>query len=292
MRPRPWLFSLCLLAIVPVCFSGQRKQALVCRADALSAMKPAPKLGYQCGEQANDYDESILKLPARIAAIGAYETRLARFTSAAWWRTSVDDLNICDFRGKPGALTKEENENFQRGDYQIRFFGNHQIRLVLAADPCYQTGFNGSDAFLLYRKAGRASVTEVLDGYFSRADNSVGLDFATSNAGVIIEISTGTGGLHPEATNYYFVIDQKTNRAVPKNLFRGDMGLTNSITSMLLSEPKDLSLPRDADQLNIIRGRQLARTFSIYSEDEGGRIDDNGRKLTRAILRWNGKFYQ
>ena len=67
-------------------------------------------------------------------------------------------------------------------------------------------------------------VTQVLDGYFSRADNSVSIAFAKLNAQEIVEISTGTGGLTPSLTNYYFVIDPEPNQAVPMNLFKGDRG--------------------------------------------------------------------
>jgi hypothetical protein len=44
--------------------------------------------------------------------------------------------------------------------------------------------------------------------------------------------------------------------------------------------------------LKIIRGRSLAPNFIIYVDSEIGKIDDNGRKLARQILRWNGKLYK
>jgi hypothetical protein len=53
---------------------------------------------------------------------------------------------------------------------------------------------------LIHRKAGRVLVTEVLDGFSSRPDNPVGLNFADLNGQQIIEISTGTGGLHASFT--------------------------------------------------------------------------------------------
>ena len=83
---------------------------------------------------------------------------------------------------------------------------------MLIPDPCYQTEYGGANAFLLYRKGGRVFVTQVLDGYFSRADNSIGLDFAKLNSQEIIEISTGSGGLNPSLTNYYFAIDPRLTR--------------------------------------------------------------------------------
>jgi hypothetical protein len=36
----------------------------------------------------------------------------------------------------------------------------------------------------------------------------------------------------------------------------------------------------------------LAPSFSIYIDDANGKIDDNGRTLSRKILRWNGKMYR
>ena len=113
------------------------------------------------------------------------------------------------------------------------------------------------------------------------------------NGRQIIEISTGTGGLHPSVTNYYFVINPKTNKAVPKKLFKGDKGLTNEVTSdLLMSEPENLDLPKDAGELNIIRGHKLAPEFSIYAEDDAGKIESPRGKMTRTILKWNGRFYQ
>jgi hypothetical protein len=44
--------------------------------------------------------------------------------------------------------------------------------------------------------------------------------------------------------------------------------------------------------LNIIRGRTFAKSFSVYTETENGKIDDNGRMLSRSIKRWNGKLYR
>ena len=127
----------------------------------------------------------------------------------------------------------------------------------------------------------------MLDGYFSRADNSVSLAFATLHAQEIIEIATGSGGLTPSLTNYYFVIDPRTNHAVPKNLFSGEHGPTNEISSAMLFGATPASEP-----LKIVRGNTLARSFSIYNDDANGKIEDNGRTLSRKILRWNGKLYR
>src|SRR5688572_18377987 len=100
--------------------------------------------------------------------------QLAALTNAAWWTTNVVDLNVCDFKHESGPLTEEQRRGFADGEYAFWLFGNDRIRLVLIPDPCYQTQYGGSNAFLLYRNAGKVFATQVLDGYFSRADNSVG----------------------------------------------------------------------------------------------------------------------
>jgi hypothetical protein len=57
---------------------------------------------------------------------------------------------------------------------------------------------------------------------------------------------------------------------------------------MLMGEPKDFGLPKDATELNIIRNGRLMPTFSAYEQDEHGKVDG---RLRRIIYRWNGRFY-
>jgi len=263
-------------------------QRLVCKQPALAALKPKPELSYPCNDQLNDYDEKTLKLPARLAAIKTLMSQLSAFSDPAWWATDIVDLGVCDYTQKPGGLTPDQRRGFLGDDYLFWLFGNDHIRLALISDPCYQTEYGGSNAFVLYRNAGRVIVTQVLDGYFSRADNSVNLALAKLNAQEIVEVSTGSGGLTPSLTNYYFVIDPKTNKAVPKNFFKGDRGPTNQISSaMLFNESRAAARP-----LKVIQGRSLARSFIIYVDDPNGKIDDNGRTLSRKVLRWNGSVFR
>lgn len=267
---------------------AQRKQPLVCKRPVLAALKPIPELSYPCDEQLNDYDEKTLKLPARLTAIKTLMSQLSSFSDPAWWSTDIVDLGVCDYTKKPGPLTQDQRHSFLQGDYLFWLFGNDHIRLALIPDPCYQTEYGGSNAFILYRNASRITVTQVLDGYFSRADNSVNIAFAKFNTQQIVEISTGSGGLTPSLTNYYFVIDPNTHQAVPKNLFNGDHGPTNEISSaMLLSDSRPASEP-----LKVVQGQSLARSFIIYVDNANGKIDDNGRTLSRKVLRWNGKIYR
>ena len=263
------------------------QRAIACKQPVFSVMKPMPELEYPCDESANAWDEKILKDPARVAAIKSLMTELSSFSNAAWWQASTTDLSVCDFAGKAGPLTAEQRRNFRIGEYVQWLFGDNRIRLVLIPDPCYQTEYGGSNAFLLYRKDGRVYVSQALDGYFSRADNSVDIAFAKLRTEDVIEISTGSGGLNPTLTNYYFTIDPTTNQAVPMKLFKGEHGPTNEITSAMLFNERFGHGP-----LRVFLGHSLAPTFTIYEDDENGKVDDNGRKLSRRLLRWNGKMYR
>ena len=269
----------------------RRAPALVCKRPVLAALKPAPKLSYQCDEQLQEWDEKILKLPARVEAIRKLMAELSTFSEPAWWAADAVDLSVCDYAKKVGPLTAQQRHDFLDSEYLFWMFGNDPMRLVLISDPCYQTEYGGSTAFLLYRDRNgsardRVVVSQVLDGYFSRADNSVGLAVAKLGNEDIIEISTGSGGLNPYLTNYYFAIDPRSKRAVPKNLFIGEHGPTNEISSAMLMEGSG------ADPLKVLRGQTLAPTFIVYVDDERGKIQDGGRTLTRKILRWNGKAYR
>jgi hypothetical protein len=302
-------------------FAQRSKLALVCKKPVLTVLKPVPQLSYQCDGELNDWDEKILKLPARVEAIKKLTVELATFSDPAWWAADVVDLGVCDYAQKVGPLTTTQRHDFLGGEYLFWLFGNERMRLVLVPDPCYQTQYGGSNAFLLYRvgdarrlagtsdRAGvrdpapavrdrsgvraavaaardRIVVTQVLDGYFSRADNSVGLASAKLGAEDIIEISTGSGGLNPTLTNYYFTIDPYSKRATPKNLFLGEHGPTNEITSAMLLESAG------PEPLKILRANTLAPTFIIYTDAENGKIRDSGRTLTRQTLRWTGKLYR
>jgi hypothetical protein len=259
----------------------------------LAALKPIPQLSYQCDSDLNDWDEKILKLPARVAAIKKLTAELSTLSDPAWWAADAVDLSVCDYTQKVGPLTSAQRHDFLGGEYLFWLFGNDRMRLVLVPDPCYQTQYGGSNAFLLYRNGDRVSrdrdavvVTQVLDGYFSRADNSVGFATAKLDAENVIEISTGSGGLNPTLTNYYFTIEPRSKRAIPKNFFIGEHGPTNEITSAMLLESGG------PEPLKILRANTLAPTFIISTDDEHGRINDGGRTLSRQTLRWTGKLYR
>jgi hypothetical protein len=216
---------------------------------------------------------------------------LGQFNNPSWWQADVDELNACKIHQRAGELTDDEKQQWKSGDYSFDLFGSGEMRLALIADPCYQTGYNGSNAFLLYRQNGRVYVSQLLNGYYSRVANSVGIDFAKLNGRQIVEVSTANS-MPPSLVNYYFEIDPATNKALPRNLFRDGGKPTNQIYSdMMMGEPKDFGLPTDAAELNVIRQGRLAPSFSAYEESERGRIDANGRKLRRIVYRWNGRSY-
>ena len=277
---------LTLVALLSVSASAQRSnRALTCKKATLAALQPKPELTYECDAQLNDWDEKILKLPARVTAIKALVSGLSSYTDAACWAADSVDLGICEFTGKEGTPTRDQRQSFLNGEYPFWLFGNDRIRLLLIPDPCYQTQYGGSNAFLLYRSGRRVTVTQVLDGFFSRADNPLTLEWAKLNGEEVVEVATWSGGLNPTLTNYYFAIDPKTGHASPKNLFHSDHGPTNEISSALLFN--SASAP-----LKVVRGQTLAPRFSIYVDDPNGKIDDNDRKLSRKILRWTGKLYR
>ncbi|HEX8177689.1 MAG TPA: hypothetical protein VF543_21550 [Pyrinomonadaceae bacterium] len=282
-----------LMALLPAGASGQKGDEYpACRQEVFERLQPLPKLSYRCRpDAANDYDEAILKWPERLRAIRNYMERLASVSSRNWWETRVEELNVCYLRGGAGRLDEEEAAKLRRGDYPINLFGNGRIRLIVASDPCYQTGFGGSNAFLLYRRGGRTIVTQALNGHFSRADNSIGLDFALLNRRQLVEISTTTGGLNPYITNHYFVLDEATGRAVPAPLFREGERLTSRITSVLILD--DGTFPEELAERRIIKANRLAQRFYTYEDaaGRGGIKDASGRSLRRRVYVWNGRYY-
>lgn len=280
-----------LLLLTSNAFAQTEKRVPVCREATFAAYKALPILEYECPEELTGSDDELLKFPERTRAIHSLMQSLGQFNHPAWWLASVDELNACKIHKGSGELTDDEKQQWKNGDYSFDLFGNGELRLALITDPCYQTGYNGSNAFLLYRKNGRVYVSQLLNGYYSRVDNSVGIDFAKLNGRQIVEVSTANS-MPPSLINYYFEIDPATNKALPKNLFRDGRKPTNQVYSdMMMGDPKDFGLPKDATELNVIRQGRLALSFSAYEENERGGIDANGRKLRRIVYRWNGHSY-
>ncbi|HVE55429.1 MAG TPA: hypothetical protein VNB22_01280 [Pyrinomonadaceae bacterium] len=280
-------FLLMLSIIVPTL-----SQQLVCKTAALAALKPLPKLKYKCSEDLTESDDAVLTQPNRLKAIELYTKSLEKFVYADWWKTSVEDLNLCDFRKKAGVLSREEKQQYEGGEYYFHLGGNNQFRFIIADDPCYQQGFSGSDIFLLNRVGGKVFASEIIDGFYTRADFPLGFDYAFNGKETIIEIATTSGGLYPTESFYYFTIDKKTNRAVPKKLFKDNGKLTNRIYSdMILGEPEEYGLPRGSKSLQIIKNKRLAKSFYVF-EDTLEDFEGQNHKFIRVLFKWNGKFYE
>jgi hypothetical protein len=293
MKQTRLAFALVLLPLLAATIFAQKEKPVpVCSQSTFAAYRAFPKLEYECDESLTDYDDKVLKLPQRLAAIRGVMKALAGFTNEAWWRANVDELNACNIHQSAGALSEEERQKWKYGDYDFDLVGNHEMRMVLLGDPCYQTGYQGSNTFLLYHKDGKVFVSQLLNGYYSRVDNSAGIDFAKLNGQQIIEVSTANS-MPPSLIYYYFAIDPKTNKALPKKIFRDGKKLTNEIYSdMLMEEPKFFGLPKDATELNIIRNGRLAPSFSVYDVNDQGKIRGiQNRNLNRIVYRWNGRFY-
>jgi hypothetical protein len=118
-----------LIAIHVSSFSTQ-DPPLVCKTSALASWKPLPTFRYSCKGATDEWDDKVLKLPARINALKLLTTQLEALNSTAWWQASVKDLDVCDFRRKPGTLSAEEREKFDT-NYVIKLFGDNHIRLAL-----------------------------------------------------------------------------------------------------------------------------------------------------------------
>jgi hypothetical protein len=283
-------FRFCLLILFAASpsfvFAQENTSVASCSEKVHSALKPLPQLVYDCPEGLNDSDDSILKLPARFDGLKSVAAELQSFTNPAWWEATVSDLNFCDLHGTPGNLSAEEKDRMRSGDYQSRLFGDNRFRLVLVFDPCYQVGYNGSNLFLIYRPQQKVFVSQLMNGFYTRVENSIDMGVGRHGGEPIIEVRTGNT-MPPTLVNYYFTIDPKTNLAVPKKLFKEGSKLTNKVHSaMLLEDPAG-----SANVLRVIKARHLVKSFSAYEEDEHGKIGGPGQELRRVIYRWNGRFY-
>src|SRR5215831_12889164 len=233
------LAILLLLCLSLNTYCQLKKSWPACTETTFAAFKAFPKMEYDCPEGVADYSDEMLKLPARLAAIRKLEGSLQRFENPAWWSANVDSLNSCEIHGRVGRISAEEKKKVDDGDFDLKLFGNNQMRLVLLSDPCVATQYGGSNAFLLVRKEGKVFVSQVLDGYGSRVANSVGVDFANLAGQTLVEVSTANS-FPPSLVYYYFVVDPRTNKAVPKKLFKIDNKMSSDIYSdMLMGDPKD-----------------------------------------------------
>jgi len=294
---RPTLIACLLVAlasstlVTPTLSHQDEKPFAVCKPAALRAVQVIPPLRYRCRPGTDQYDEAILKWPERVRALNALSAKLKALSQAAWWESDVEDLNACSFKKGAGTFTKTEVERY-RSNYVTNLIGNNNARVIVVPDPCYQTEYNGSVLFLIARGATTNVIAKVLDGYFSRVDNSVTLEWADLPGELIVEVGTGNS-MPPSLQKLYFSVNRKTHRIQPRQLFKDGTELTNKIYSdMLLSDPADAGLPDNGAELVVIRDHKLAPTFSTYSEDSDGKVEANGKRFTRTIYRWTGTYFE
>lgn len=288
MSKRFAMLLLLTVSAVP-CLAQKAQRVRFCSQTTFDALKTLPYPSYDCPQELDESDEKTLTLPARVEALRKAVRELEAFRDPAWWQADIEDLQACELHGRVGPVSAADKEKYRDGAYRFGVFGSNSIRLVLLPDPCYQIGYDGSVVFLLARTGGKVYVTKIFDGYYSRIDNSVSINFARLNGQEIIEISTDNN-MTPSINNYYYVIDPKSHKAVPKKLFKVGKKLTNEIRSaVILGEPSELGLPRDASDMQIIKEHRLLPTFSAYEEAyvDGG----IGGKLKQTVYRWNGRFY-
>ena len=290
-----YLFQFSIIFLFSLTFSAQAfGQTRTCKTRALAAVKPIPPFVYECYANANDEEDGKVSGKNRREALDLYAQTLEKLTFADWWQTDVEDLTVCDFRKKAGMLSKDEQTEYEGGEYFYNLRGNDRFRAIVVREPCRQSSFNELNVFLLNRVGRKVYASLILDGFVTRADFPLGFNFALNGTEPIIEIATTSGGLNPRETNYYFTIDKKSMRAVPKNMFKDEDGKrTNQITSMmLLGDPEEYGLPPKSQSLQVIKNGRLARAFDVFLYTGEPFGNDGNDRFKRQTLRWNGRFYE
>jgi hypothetical protein len=288
MKQRSCKLPLCALCMVFLLLAGsftkagapsqsKKEPPLRCTRAALQALKTFPELRYTCAGR----DEDSLKSPARKRALSRQMKQLEGFNSPAWWAAGVDELNVCAEFKKPHVLSSDEF-------YQMTLYGDSQTRLLITDDPCVKYSYGTLNVFVLQRAANRVVVTQVLNGYFSRADNAVSMKIADTGSQRILEINAGTGGLQPYVTSFLYTIDKRTNRALPKRLIKDGKAFTHEMNSFyaldVWANKFDFELPESWEEMSIIKNGRLADQFYVYHEGVEG--------LERTVFKWNGSYYE
>src|SRR5437868_1793481 len=96
------LITLALMLFVFEVAAAQGKKLPNCMQDPFDALKPFPKIEYDCPEGVNDFDDKILGLPDRLASIRNAIKTLETFTNPKWWAATVDELNACSLHKSVG----------------------------------------------------------------------------------------------------------------------------------------------------------------------------------------------
>jgi len=253
-----------------------------CTKTALAALKPAPKLDYECTDDEDDNSKS----PERQAAMKDYLHELeATFNDDGWWATSVDDLNACSIAKEVRPLTDSENHNFA---FNIYLYGDHTTRLFAVIDPCIKYSYGTLDAYVLERADGRVVATQVLDAFYTRYDASLFLEVAQLNGErlILVERFAHDGfATSLEVTAAAYTINRRTHGAVPKKIFKEAGKLTNEVAWEM---PPFLENGRPLPDKGwrapeLVRQGRLVPRFSIDYPTRRG--------LRHTAYVWNGKYY-
>ena len=258
-----------------------------CTDAASKAPKPIPEFNYECSEGSN---EDNLKTVERHDALKAYLKEIEKtFADPAWWATPVDDLNACSTIKEVRAMTDDERNGFLRGDNSIGIYGDQSTRLITVTDPCIKYSYITLNAYVLQHVGNRVYATQVLDAFFSRADNSVAMEMADNHGErlLFIESRTVDGMMPPMPYTTYsvFSIDPRTHRAVPKKIFKKGHKLINRFrVDDYMPEEEDVKPMRNYRSPEIIHNDKLSPRFYIYKL--------GNHHLYRSAYIWNGRYYQ
>lgn len=289
MTKRILLFSLILFTVVlsllptfqitAAVQKDDKKRPLRCTAAALAALKPIPKLEYEC---IGNTDED-LKSSERKAALRTFLKEIETvYADDAWWATSVEDLKQCAMTNEARDLTKDEREQLQ---YKVDLFGDGSTRLLTVVDPCIWYSSNTLNSYILQRDGNRVYATQVLNAYYTRIDEAVAMEVAENNGERLIFIYTNTSdGMMPPSpftTCYVYAINPRTHRAVPKNIFF-DKRLTNRFRydDYLFADEK---LANRWHAPEFVHNGKLASRFTVYYLIN--------HRLSRENYVWNGKYF-
>jgi hypothetical protein len=261
----------------------RRGGPLRCTRAALAALKPIPQFDYECAER----DEDNLKTPERQAALKDYLSELeSAFDDAAWWAAPVADLNVCSIIHEGRAMTARERQDFRGNNDEINLYGDGSTRLVVVADPCIKYSYGTLNAYVLQRADRRVYATQVLDAFYTRADNSVRMRLAARNGErlMIIERGLVDGMMPPQVrmTWAVYAINPRTRRAVPRKIFKENGRLSNELTwDAPPFEDEEAAARWRAPEIE--RDGRLLPRFHLYYPYKG--------RLGRDTYVWNGRYY-
>ena len=291
MTKRVLLFSLILFTVVLSLLptfqitadmqKDDKKRPLRCTSAALAALKPIPKLEYEC---IGNTDED-LKSSERKAALRTFLKEIETvYADDAWWAMSVEDLKQCALTNEARELTEEEREQLQ---YKVDLFGDGSTRLLTVVDPCIWYSSNTLNSYILQRAGNRVYATQVLNAYYTRIDEAVAMEVAENNGERLIFVYTNTSdGMMPPSpftTCYVYTINPRTHRAVPKNIFF-DKRLTNRFRyDGYLFADEDEKLANRWHAPEFVHNGKLASHFYVYNLYK--------HRLSQETYVWNGRYF-